>query len=105
MATKPKTAKPSPKTKPATKAAKPKAAPAAAKLPPEEKVAADVLKLLHQATDALDKSLKTGASTTAKARKEAAKKAHTLLGRAHTFLGKSLDDSVATLKKAINKVS
>ncbi len=88
-------------SRPAKKSA-PKAAPA--KTSPEEKLAASTIKLLDQAAEVLKKTLNTSASTSAKTREAAKKKAHSLLGKAHTALDKSLKEGFSAAEKVLKRL-
>jgi hypothetical protein len=74
------------------------------KVSPEEKLAASTIKLLDQASQALKKTLTTGASESSKAREAAKKKAHSLLGKAHEILGKGLDEGFNVASKALKRL-
>jgi hypothetical protein len=78
--------------------------PSSSKQSPEEKLAASTIKLLDQATEALKKTLTTGASESSKAREAAKKKAHSLLGKAHEILGKGLDEGFSVANKALKRL-
>lgn len=100
-----------PATKKATPVAPKKALPAASKkVAPQHKKAApqhhedhlakEALKLVNEATT----HLRTGIKTTAKARVAAHKKAHSLLGKATSFLDDLLKEGSSLMHKAINKL-
>jgi hypothetical protein len=70
----------------------------------EHKVATSALKFVDEAAELLRKGISTGADTSEKARLEAKKKAHALLGRAKTSLEGLLDGSTSVLRNVINKI-
>ncbi|HLB33401.1 MAG TPA: hypothetical protein VJK54_04115 [Chthoniobacterales bacterium] len=80
-----------------------KAAPQHKKAAPkhhEDHLAKEALKLVNEATT----HLRTGIKTTAKARIAAHKKAHSLLGKATSFLDDLLKEGSSLMHKAINKL-
>ena len=93
-----------PATKPATKTPAKKAAAKRKPVSREHKVAATALKLVDEAAVLLRKGISTSASTSEKARLEAKKKAHALLGKAKSSIEELLDDSASVLRKVINKI-
>lgn len=119
MATKKKTTpakKSAPKKVAAKKSAAKKAAPkkATAKKPASQKsqaygpretaVANSALKLVDEAAALLRKGIRSGASTSEKARHDAKQKAHTLLNQASSTLGGLLSGSTSALRSVINKI-
>src|SRR3990167_6522383 len=89
--------------KKATPVASKKAAPQHKKAAPkhhEDHLAKEALKLVNEATT----HLRTGIKTTAKARIAAHKKAHSLLGKATSFLDDLLKEGSSLMHKAINKL-
>lgn len=70
----------------------------------EHKVATSALKLVDEAAELLRKGISTSADTSEKARLEAKKQAHALLGKAKTSLEGLLDESTSVLRKVINKI-
>ena len=93
-----------PAPKPATKTPAKKAAAKRKPVSREHKVAATALKLVDEAAVLLRKGISTSASTSEKARLEAKKKAHALLGKAKSSIEELLDDSASVLRKVINKI-
>ena len=70
----------------------------------EHRVATSALKLVDEAAVLLRKGISSSADTSEKARLDAKKKAHALLGKATTSLEGLLDDSASVLRKVINKI-
>jgi hypothetical protein len=70
----------------------------------EHKLAEQALKLVDQAASVLRDGIRTGASTTAKSRIAAKKKANTLLEKASTNLTKAIHGSTNTLQNLIGKI-
>ena len=68
----------------------------------EHKLATSALKLVDEAAELLRKGISTSANTSEKARLEAKKKAHSLLGKAKSSLEELVDDSASVLRKVIN---
>ena len=100
---------PAPKKKTVTKTPSKKTSakkPAAKRKPVsrEHKVATTALKLVDEAAVLLRKGISTSATTSEKARLEAKKKAHALLGKAKSSIEELLDDSASVLRKVINKI-
>ncbi len=71
---------------------------------PEHKIATNALKLVDEAAVLLRKGISTGADTSEKARLEAKKKAHALIGKAKSSLEGLLEESASTLRKVVNKL-
>jgi len=100
-----KSAKPAPK-KTTTKSKKDNVSTADTKIPGgrEHKLAEQALKLVDQAASVLRDGIRTGASTTAKSRIAAKKKANSLLEKASTNLTKAIHGSTNTLQNLIGKI-
>jgi hypothetical protein len=71
---------------------------------PEHKIATNALKLVDEAATLLRKGISTGADTSEKARLEAKKKAHVLIGKAKSSLESLIEESASTLRKVVNKI-
>jgi hypothetical protein len=100
-----KAAKPAPK-KTTTKSKKDTVSTADTKIPAgrEHKLAEQALKLVDQAASVLREGIRTGASTTAKSRIAAKKKANSLLDKASSNLSKAIHHGSDSLQKLIGKI-
>jgi hypothetical protein len=101
-----KAAKPAPKKTTTKSTKKDNVSTADTKIPAgrEHKLAEQALKLVDQAASVLRDGIRTGASTTAKSRIAAKKKANTLLEKASTNLTKAIHGSTNTLQNLIGKI-
>ena len=106
MATKKKTASKKPASKKATKSSSTKVSTKATPVPQgrEHKLAEQALKLVDQAASVLRTGIRESASTTAKSRIAAKKKANDLLGKASSNLNKAISSGSSTLQGIIGKL-
>lgn len=77
---------------------------ASGKLSPEEKLAQSTIKILDQASEALRKTITSGATTGTQAREAAKKKAQSILAKAHSTLGKTLDEGFSAVGNVLKKL-
>lgn len=70
----------------------------------ENRLAKEALQLVDQAANLLRSGIRTTATTSAKAREQTKKRAHSLLGRASAQLEGALDSGTSLLRKAISKL-
>jgi hypothetical protein len=71
---------------------------------PEHKLAEQALKFVDEAASLLRSGIRGSATTTAKSRIAAKKKAHDLLGKASTNLSKAIGDSTSALQDLLKKI-
>ncbi len=71
---------------------------------PMDKLTSNALKFIDQAADLLRKGVTISASQSDQVRHTTRKKAHALLGKAHTSLGEALDTGASAIHKLLGKI-